>query len=125
MRTHLTLVYEQLDTLIALLVEEARLLVDGNAGAGTWPQEDLETLAQAVGTLETRVKDAQRCVMNGADPGSVRHTLCVPLASVLGLSELLINTAEDALDSDRCRLLQHIHIAAGDLAEIIDEILRR
>jgi signal transduction histidine kinase len=126
MLTHNDLVYEQLNTLLHLLMEEAHMLLEQDAGPAVLGyRDDLEALVQAVGNFALRLDDAEQRWLDGDTSALLIHDLRAPLAGILGLSELLLNNADDTLTPTQNRLLQHVNTAGYDLLEIVDDLFGR
>lgn len=124
MRTHVDLVYEQLDTLIDLLLEESRQLVDRDSRTSAY-REDLELLMQVIEGFATRWDEAEHALQNGYSADLFIGHLRALINRILGFSEMLLNNAEDALDAMQVARLQHIHASGYDLREIVEEIYTR
>lgn len=121
MRTHVDLVYEQLDTLIDLLIEESRQLVDRDSRTSAY-REDLELLVQVIEGFAARWDEAEHALQNGYSADLFIGHLRALINRILGFSEMLLNNAEDALDALQVARLQHIHASGYDLREIVEEI---
>ncbi len=123
METHASLVYEQLYTLVDLLIEEAHLLMAQTSGPDTLGlRDDLDALVQAVGHFALRLDEVESNTRAGMTSAALLHDLRAPLGSALGLSELLVDHAEDLLTTHQHRLLQHIYTTSYDLLDIVDEL---
>lgn len=123
METHTSLVYEQLYTLVDLLIEEAHLLIRQTTGPDTLGlRDDLEALVQAVGKFALRLDEVESNTRAGVTSAALLHDLRAPLGGVLGLSQLLVDHAEDVLSPDQHRVLQHLYGMSYDLLDIVDEL---
>lgn len=124
MRTHVDLVYEQLDTLIDLLLEESHQLIEQDSGTSSY-RDDLELLVQVVDGFAMRWDEAEQALQNGYSPDLFIGHLRALINRILGFSELLLNNAEDTLSPMQVARLQHIHASGYDLREIVEDICAR
>jgi signal transduction histidine kinase len=124
MRTHVDLVYEQLDTLIDLLIEESHQLIADNSRESAY-HDDLELLVQVIDGFAMRWDEAEHALQNGYSADLFVGHLRALINRILGFSELLLNNAEDAFDPMQVARLQHIHASGYDLREIVEDICAR
>ncbi len=121
MRTHVDLVYEQLDTLIDLLIEESHQLIAHDSRQSPY-RDDLELLVQVIDGFAMRWDEAEQGLQNGYSADLFIGHLRVLINRILGFSELLLNNAEDTFNPMQVARLQHIHASGYDLREIIEDI---
>jgi hypothetical protein len=124
MRTHVDLVYEQLDTLIDLLIEESHQLITED-GSQSHYRDDLELLVQVVDGFALRWDEAEQALQNGYSADLFIGHLRALINRILGFSEMLLNNAEDTFSPIEVARLQHIHASGYDLREIVEEIYAR
>ncbi|MBZ0304276.1 MAG: hypothetical protein K8J31_31360 [Anaerolineae bacterium] len=123
MHTHLNLIYEQLCTLMDLLIEQAHMLLAQDPGPGALGyRDDLEALVQTVGQFALRLDQAERQALSHEESALLVHDLRAPLRDVMGLSELLLNNADDMLTPRQCQLLQHVYATSYDLLDVVDDL---
>lgn len=121
MRTHVDLVYEQLDTLIDLLIEESHQLIAEDSSKSAY-RDDLELLVQVIDGFAMRWDEAEQGLQNGYSADLFIGHLRALINRILGFSELLLNNAEDTLNPMQIARLQHIHASGYDLREIVEDI---
>ena len=124
MRTHVDLVYEQLDTLIDLLIEESHQLIAEDSSKSAY-RDDLELLVQVIDGFAMRWDEAEQGLQNGYSADLFIGHLRALINRILGFSELLLNNAEDTLTPVQVARLQHIHASGYDLREIVEDICVR
>jgi signal transduction histidine kinase len=124
MRTHVDLVYEQLDTLIDLLIEESHQLIAQENDHSPY-RDDLELLVQVVDGFAMRWDEAEQALQNGYSADLFIGHLRALINRILGFSELLLNNAEDTFSPMQVARLQHIHASGYDLREIVEDICAR
>ncbi len=120
MPTHLHLIYDQLDVLINLLVEETGTLFAEPAALNPWQYDDIQALADAVDVVTEGILGLPEHLQAGYSLREVGDELLNTLAAVLERSSALLQ--DDTLPEVIIRRLQIINSTAYDMYSIVSEI---
>ena len=120
MQTHLDLIYDQLDFLTNILVEETGALFCDSDAWTDWQYEDIQALAQTVDVAAQRFLTVPQFLQDGYSPYTVGTALDSDLRHVLERSAALLN--DESLPHDVARRLQQINSTGYDMLTIVTEI---